>query len=55
MFFRALAFLVAVCCLTWVGVLWWWQRTGHSAEMADLVLYLGLLPLGIALLLLGLR
>jgi hypothetical protein len=54
-FFRALAFLVAVCCLTWVGVLWWWQRTGHSAEVSDLVLYLGLLPLVLALLLLGLR
>lgn len=55
MFFRALAFLVAVCCLTWVGVLWWWQRTGHSAEISDLVLYLGLLPLAVAVLLLGLR
>lgn len=54
-FFRALAFLVAVCCLTWVGVLWWWQSSGHSAEVADLVLYLGLLPLAIALALLGLR
>lgn len=54
-FFRALAFLVAVCCLTWVGVLWWWQRTGHSAEVSDLVLYLGLLPLAVALALLGLR
>lgn len=54
-FFRALAFLVAVCCLTWVGVLWWWQRTGHSAEVSDLVLYLGVLPLVVALALLGLR
>lgn len=54
-FFRALAFLVAVCCLTWVGVLWWWQRTGHSAEVSDLLLYLGLLPLVVALALLGLR
>lgn len=54
-FFRALAFLVAVCCLTWVGVLWWWQRTGHSAEVSDLVLYLGVLPLAVALALLGLR
>lgn len=54
-FFRALAFLVAVCCLTWVGVLWWWQRTGHSAEVSDLVLYLGLLPLAVVLALLGLR
>lgn len=53
--FRAMAFLVAVCCLTWVVVLWWWQRTGHSAEVADLVLYLILLPLLVAIVLLGLR
>lgn len=50
-----MAFLVAVCCLTWVVVLWWWQRTGHSAEVEDLVLYLVLLPLLIATVLLGLR
>lgn len=55
MFFRALAFLLSVCCLTWVGVLWWWQRKGHSAEASDLVLYLGVLPLALALALLGLR
>lgn len=54
-FFRALAFLVAVCCLTWVAVLWWWQRTGHSAQVQDLVLYLGVLPIAVALALLGLR
>lgn len=54
-FFRALAFLVAVCCLSWVGVLWWWQRSGHSIELHDVVIYLGLLPLALALLLLALR
>lgn len=54
-FFRALAFLVVVCCLTWVGVLWWWQRTGRSADVDDLVLYLVLLPLLIAVVLLGFR
>lgn len=54
-FFRPLAFLVAVYCLTWVGVLWWWQRTGHNIEVQDVVLYLGLLPLALLLLLLALR
>lgn len=54
-FFRALAFLVAVCCLTWVGVLWWWQRSGHNIELQDVVIYLGLLPLALVLLLLTLR
>jgi hypothetical protein len=54
-FFRALAFVVAVCCLTWVGVLWWWQRTGHSPEATELLLYLGVLPLVLAAGVLGLR
>jgi len=54
-FFRALAFLVAVCCLTWVGVLWWWQRAGHNIEVQDVVVYLGLLPLALVLLLLALK
>lgn len=54
-FFRALAFLVAVCCLTWVGVLWWWQRSGHSIGVQDVVVYLGLLPLALVLLVLALR
>lgn len=54
-FFRALALLVAVCCLTWVFVLWWWQSRGHSIEVQDVVIYLGLLPLALVCLLLGLR
>jgi hypothetical protein len=54
-FFRALAFLVAVCCLTWLGVLWWWQRTGYDAEAPDLVLFLGLLPLALTLAFIGTR
>ncbi len=54
-FFRALAFLVAVCCLTWVGVLWWWQSRGHNVEVQDVVIYLGLLPLGLICVLVGLR
>lgn len=47
--------MVAVCCLTWVGVLWWWQRTGHSPEATELLLYLGVLPLVLAASVLGLR
>lgn len=53
--FRALAFLVAACSLTWVGVLWWWQRIGLNPQLSDLLLYLGLLPLVLLALLLGLR
>lgn len=45
---KALAFLVAVCCLSWLGVLWWWQRTGHNPEAAEVLVYLGLLPLVLA-------
>jgi hypothetical protein len=47
-FLKALAFLVAVCCLSWLGVLWWWQRTGHNPEAAEVLVYLGLLPLVLA-------
>lgn len=54
-FFRALALLLVVCCLTWVGVLWRWQRSGHSIEVRDIVVYLGLLPLAVVLFLLALR
>lgn len=54
-FFRALALLVAVCCLTWLGVLWWWQRADHDIGVTDVVIYLGLLPLALMLLLLALR
>lgn len=54
-FFRALALLVAVCCLTWLGVLWWWQRADHDIGVTDVLVYLGVLPLALLLLLLALR
>ncbi len=44
-----------MCCISWVSVLWWWQRSGHSIELQDVVIYLGLLPLALVLLLLALK
>lgn len=52
---RALALLAAVCCLTWLGVLWWWQRTGRDVGESDVVIYLVLLPLALLSLGLALR
>jgi len=52
---RALALLAAVCCLTWLGVLWWWQRTGRNVGESDVVIYLVLLPLALLSLGLALR
>ena len=43
--FKGLALLVAITCLVWVGVLWYWQSTNRDMSPEDIVLYLGLLPL----------
>ncbi|MBQ0937416.1 hypothetical protein KAK11_18975 [Ideonella paludis] len=42
---KGLALLVAITCLVWVGVLWYWQATSRDMSPEDIVLYLGLLPL----------
>lgn len=53
---RGLLLLLAVCCLTWLGVLWWWQRgAAPDLQEADLVTYLVLLPLTVFVLVLALR
>jgi hypothetical protein len=44
-FFKGVALFIGVCCLVWVGVLWRWQATQRDMSPADIVLYLGLLPL----------
>ncbi len=44
-FFKGMALFVATCCLVWVGVLWHWRSTQHDMSMQEVVLYLGLLPL----------
>jgi hypothetical protein len=54
-FFRGLALVVAICCLTWLGVLWWWQRSGHDIQVDDVVIYLALLPLVLVVLVLAMR
>lgn len=52
---RPLSISFAVCCLTWLGVLWWWQRSERSVSEVDLLVYLGLLPLVLLLFLVALR
>ncbi len=52
---RSLVLLLAVCCLTWLGVLWWWQRHAPELQESDLVTYLVLLPLTVFVLVLALR
>lgn len=47
--------VVAVFCLTWLGALWLWQVQGREVSQSDLVVYLGLLPLVIVLLIVGFR
>jgi hypothetical protein len=42
---KGLALLVAITCLVWVGVLWYWQATSRDMSPEDIALYLGLLPL----------
>jgi hypothetical protein len=41
---KALALLAAICCLVWLGVLWWWDRTRHDMSTLDIVWYLMVLP-----------
>lgn len=54
-FFKGAAMVVAVFCLTWLGALWLWQAQGREVSQSDLVVYLGLLPLVIVLLIIGFR
>jgi hypothetical protein len=52
---RSLFLLLAVCCLTWLGVLWTWQGRTAELQEADLVKYLVLLPLTLFVLALAAR
>lgn len=54
-FFKVAAMVAAVFCLTWLGALWLWQVQGREVSQSDLVIYLGLLPLVIVLLIVGFR
>jgi hypothetical protein len=49
-FFNGIALLIAVTCLVWVAVLWSWQSSARDISISDIVLYLGLLPLVMILL-----
>lgn len=50
-FFKGVALFIGVCCLVWVAVLWHWQTTQRDMSSADIVLYLGLLPVVVFVLL----
>jgi hypothetical protein len=54
-FVRVLLWSLAVCSLTWLGILWWWQRSRRTVAETDMVIYLGVLPLVTLLLILALR
>lgn len=54
-FLRVLLWSLAVCSLTWLGILWWWQRSGRTVAETDMVVYLGALPLVTMLLIVALR
>lgn len=45
--FKGLGLFVLIACLVWLGVLWHWQSIRHDMSTEDIVLYLGVLPLGL--------
>lgn len=45
--FKGLGLFVLIACLVWLGVLWHWQSSRHEMSTEDIVLYLGMLPLGL--------
>lgn len=45
--FKGLGLFVLIACLVWLGVLWHWQSSRHDMSTEDIVLYLGVLPLGL--------
>jgi len=50
--FKGLALFVAIVCLVWLGVLWHWQSTRRDMSVDDIVIYLGVLPVVLFLLVL---
>lgn len=43
--FKGLGLFIAIACAVWVGVLWQWQTTRRDMSVEDIVVWLGLLPL----------
>mgnify|MGYP003341791578 CR=1 FL=1 len=43
--FKGLGLFIAIACAVWVGVLWQWQATRRDMSVEDIVVWLGLLPL----------
>ena len=54
-FFKGLALFLVITCIVWVAVLWHWDSSHHELSIADIVIYLGALPLVIVGVLIGLR
>jgi hypothetical protein len=52
---KGVALFVTVTCFVWVAVLWRWDTTSRAMSVDDIVVYLGLLPLVVFVLLLALR
>ncbi len=52
---RTAALFIALACGIWVAVLWHWRTTAQAPDGAQIVLYLGVLPLVVFALVLALR
>jgi hypothetical protein len=52
---KGMALFVAVTCVVWVAVLWNWETSNRNMTTGDIVVYLGVLPLFVFGVLLGLR
>jgi hypothetical protein len=52
---RNAALFIALACAVWVAVLWHWRSTPQDLDGAQIVLYLGVLPLVVFALVLALR
>lgn len=52
--FKGVALFVAITCVVWVSVLWRWESTSRNMTVFDIVMYLGVLPLVVFCVIVGL-
>lgn len=52
---RWLLVLAAICAVTWIVTLAWWQRTHRAVDEADVLLFIVLIPIAAFVALLGVR
>ncbi len=50
---KSLSLLIGITCLVWVAVLWHWQATHRDMSTTDIVMFLGLLPTALFVLLIA--